>query len=68
MGFTPDDDLQRVPFVQEVLLFVLAELYPDLPAAESERERELFPAVWQGGGERQLSVVIADTAESEYQG
>ena len=42
MGFTPDDDLQRVPFVQEVLLFVLAELYPDLPAAESERERELW--------------------------
>ena len=55
MGFTPDDDLQRVPFVQKVLLFVLAEPYPDLPAAESERERELFP-----GRPKALSVEQAE--------
>ena len=68
MRLIPDDDLQRVPFVEEVLLFVVAEMDPDLPAVELERERELFPGAWQGGRERQLPVVIADAAESEYEG
>ena len=67
MGFSPDDDLQRVSVVEEVLLVAVAELDPDLPAAEEERERELCPDAWQGGGERQLSVVVADTADSEDQ-
>jgi hypothetical protein len=44
----PEDDRQGFPVVEEVLLFVVAELYPDLPAAEPERERELFPVARQG--------------------
>ena len=62
MCLPADDDFQRLSFVEEVLLVVVVELYPDLPAAEQEREREPCPAAWQGGGERQLSVVVADAA------
>jgi uncharacterized tellurite resistance protein B-like protein len=67
VGLAPDGDLERVSFVEEVLLFVVAELDPDLPAAEPERKRELCSAAWQGGREGQLPVVVADAAESEYQ-
>jgi hypothetical protein len=54
VGLAPDGDLQRVSFVEEVLLVVVAELDPDLPAVEPERERELCPAAGQGGREGQL--------------
>ena len=65
MWLAPEADRQWFPVVEEVLLLVVAELYPDLSAAEPEGERELFPAARQGGRERQLSVEIADAAEPE---
>jgi hypothetical protein len=38
-----DGDLQRSALVKEVALLVVGELHPDLPVAESKREREFGP-------------------------
>src|SRR5918994_4543717 len=62
-----DGDLQRRPLVEEVALFVMGELHPDLTVTEPQRECERVPDLRQVGCKRQLAVEVANTAKPKDQ-